>query len=148
MAEAKRKRSNAKPPKIGRGARDFLRALDERAEHEAGRARSDTRPRLAKVRSAAGGNIEAKMVGSGIVLDDDDLQLSQSVAQYEANTGIVAGDLLVCLPYGGDYIVVDVVSSTALGRATIGQSTPTVADVSAKLNALIDALVQAEIIRG
>jgi hypothetical protein len=55
--------------------------------------------------------LSVEVTGSRLVLDEDDLHLSQDVRRYENDYGLKVGDTVMVTPIGeGDYAVTDVVS--------------------------------------
>ena len=64
-------------------------------------------------------------VAAGIVLDDESLTLSQSVAKYHLDYGLAIGDSLVVQPIGRSEFVAVSVVAVATGRGGLGKkSTP------------------------
>lgn len=82
-------------------------------------------PQLAVVRRLT--PLQVELVSANLVLDDEDLTLTQSVRRYESNYGLKVGDTVVVQPVSsGEWVVSSVVSdkSTFQGADTTAAMSP------------------------
>lgn len=62
------------------------------------------------------------LLGSDMTLDDDDVDLSQEVARYDASEGLEVGDTLTLMEVEeGDWVAVGVVSDTEVRPVPEGE---------------------------